>query len=68
MNDKKDFVKPKCELVGTDGNVFSIIGQVSRALKKAGYKDKADEFCEKAMKQNSYDDVLMLLHQYVEVY
>lgn len=26
--------KPKCKLVGTGGNVFSIIGNVSKALKK----------------------------------
>lgn len=29
-------VKPKVKLTGTDGNVFSIIGAVSKALKRAG--------------------------------
>lgn len=35
--------KPTVQLSGTDGNVFSIIGNVSRALKKDGQRDKAGE-------------------------
>jgi hypothetical protein len=59
--------KPICKLVGTDGNVFSIIGNVSRVLKRAGQADKAKEFTEKAFKAGSYDEVLTMLHDYVEV-
>jgi len=59
--------KPVCKLVGENGNVFNIIGLVSRALKRAGQPEKAKEFAEKAMSSKSYDDVLMLLHFYVEV-
>jgi hypothetical protein len=33
--------KPVCELIGTDGNVFCVIGNVRRALRKAGLNDKA---------------------------
>ena len=39
-----DFKKPKCKLIGTDDNVFALAGQVSRALKRAGYPDKVKEF------------------------
>ena len=60
--------KPECKLVGTDGNVFSIIGKVSACLKKAGQADKAKEFQQKAMSSKSYDEVLMLLHDYVDAY
>lgn len=28
--------KPKCKLIGGDGNVFAVIGAVSKALKRAG--------------------------------
>lgn len=59
--------KPVCKLIGKDGNAFSIIGNVSRTLKKAGQKEKAKEFTEKAMEQPSYDDLLILVHDYVEV-
>jgi len=59
--------KPACKLVGTDGNVFSIIGRVKRALKKAGQEDRAREFVEKAFCAGSYDEVLRLCMDYVEV-
>jgi hypothetical protein len=59
--------KPECELVGTDGNVFAIIGKVSATLKKAGQPDKAREFSAKAMSSASYGAVLCLCSEYVEV-
>lgn len=58
---------PKCKLVGTDGNVFAIIGAVSNALKKAGLPEKAAEFRTKAMQSASYDAVLLLCFDYVDV-
>ena len=59
--------KPTCKLVGTDGNVFSIIGKVSSTLKKAGLKEQAAEFMTKAFASGSYDAVLALTFEYVEV-
>lgn len=59
--------KPSVQLTGEDGNVFSIIGRVSKALKRAGLKDKAAEFTSKAFKAGSYDEVLQLCFDYVDV-
>jgi hypothetical protein len=59
--------KPKCKLVGEDGNVFNIIGLVARALKKEGLKEQAEEFTSKAFQSGSYDEVLVLAMEYVEV-
>mgnify|MGYP006285603761 CR=1 FL=1 len=60
--------KPVCKLVGTDGNVFSIIGLVIAALKNAGFGERADEFREKAFSAESYDEVLRLCMEYVDVH
>ena len=60
-------IKPKCRLSGVDGNVFMVIGTVSRALKRAGQHDKAKEFSSKAMNSDSYDAVLQLCFDYVDV-
>ena len=60
--------KPKCRLVGTDGNAFAVIGNVSRALKTAGQPDKAREWQQKAMSCGSYDELLALVYTYVEPY
>jgi hypothetical protein len=59
--------KPACRLVGTDGNVFSIIGRVKQALRKAGQDDRASEFVERAFRAGSYDEVLRLCTEYVDV-
>jgi hypothetical protein len=59
--------KPVCKLVGTDGNVFSIIGKVSSTLKRAGQHDKATQFMTRAFASDSYEDVLCLCSEYVEV-
>ena len=59
--------KPVCKLVGTDGNVFAIIGNVCRTLKKAGQPEMAKEFQDKAFGMETYDHVLSLCNDYVEV-
>ena len=59
--------KPPCKLTGTDGNVFSIIGQVRRVLIRAGQCAGAREFCQRSFAANSYDEVLRLCFDYVEV-
>ena len=59
--------KPVCKLVGNDGNVFNLVGIVIQALKRAGMKDKADEFWERVRGCGSYDEALQLIMEYVEV-
>ncbi len=54
-----------------DGNIFAIIGAVKSALRRAGQKDKAEEYwqkTEKAMQdgETDYDGMLRIAMQYVE--
>jgi len=58
--------KPRCKLVGSDGNVYAIIGHVAKALKADGQEDRAREWIECAMSQKSYNDVLALVFEYVD--
>lgn len=60
-------MKPECKLIGEDGNVFNVIGLVSKSLKNAGLKKEASEFCDRAFSSGSYDEVLRLSMEYVEV-
>ncbi len=63
-----DTIKPACKLIDTvDGNVFAIIGAVSKTLKAASQPERAREFRERAMASQSYDAVLALLDEFVEV-
>ena len=50
-----------------DGNVFNVMGIVNKALKDAGLGDKAEEFRNRVFKQESYDAVLRLCFEYVDV-
>jgi len=56
----------KVKLVGEDGNAFNILGKVSKALRRGGYPELADEYKEKAMSGN-YDELLQTTLEYVEV-
>ena len=55
------------KLLGQDGNVFYVIGSVAQALERAHFRDEAEEFTSAAFACGSYDEVLQLVMQYVEV-
>lgn len=59
--------KPKCKLIGEDGNAFYIVGKAIRTLKDAGMSDKADELNQNYSKCKSYDELLCLVGDYVEI-
>jgi len=57
----------KVKLIGEDGNAYSILGKVSRALRRAGYdKDFVNEYRKQAT-SGDYDHLLMVTMSYVEV-
>lgn len=59
--------KPVCKLSGTNGNAFSVIGNVLQVLRRAGQQDRVKEFTDKAFKAGSYDELLQLCFDYIEV-
>ena len=61
------FPNIEVELLGQDGNVFGSIGKVAKALKKANLPDEAKEFTKKAFDAGSYDEVLQLVMELVNV-
>ena len=60
-------LKPKCELIGTDGNVFALAGKVAKTLRRADQADKAKEFTTRLFQCEDYDEALVLMQEYVEV-
>ena len=59
--------KPECDLIGQDGNVFNLIGQVKKTLIRAGLNDQAKEMQKKAIECQDYDSVLNLFSDYVDL-
>ena len=61
-------VKPRCKLIGEDGNIFNLMGIASRTLRQAGMSDKASEMTKKiTLEAKDYDHALRIIMEYVEV-
>ena len=61
-------MKPKCKLIGEDGNIFNLMGIVSKSLKEAGQPKIAEEMIQRITKEaKSYDEALSILMAYVDV-
>ena len=58
-------MKNKLVVPMPDGNAFSIMGAVSKALKQAGRADEVAAYREKAM-SGDYDHLLMVSMEYVD--
>jgi hypothetical protein len=54
------------KLVGEDGNAYSVLARVKKALERAGYGDLAKEYLAEATK-GDYSHLLATTAKYVEV-
>lgn len=59
-------VKPKMELLGRDGNIFSIMGTASQLLQMAGMHDQNKEMIDRVTSCRGYDQALHIISEYVE--
>ena len=60
--------KPDCKLVGENGNIFNLMGKASKTLKSIGMKDLANEMIQRVTSSHSYDEALVIIAEYVNVY
>ena len=58
--------KPRVKLVGTDGNIFAVVGRCKQALEQAGLPDQAKEMTQRVFKATSYDEALAICQEYVD--
>ena len=66
--DEHEITKPKCPLIGEDGNIFHLMGIASRTLKRNGMREEATEMCNRITNgAKSYDEALMILQDYIEI-
>ena len=65
---KAEKVKPDCELIGQDGNIFNLIGLASRTLRQNGMTAEAKEMQDRIMGGDchSYEEALGIISEYVE--
>jgi hypothetical protein len=61
-------MKPKCKLVGENGNIFNLMGIASKALRRVGQNEKAKEMVNRITTEaKSYDEALIIIMEYVDV-
>jgi len=64
---KGPLTKPTVKLVGEDGNAFSIMGRVKKALRRAGAdKEYIDKYLKEATSED-YDHLLVVSMKYVDI-
>ncbi len=60
--------KPVCKLIGTDGNIFALMGRVSKTMRKAWISDKEiKKMQNEVMNSESYSAALRVLSNYVVI-
>lgn len=59
--------KPRCPLIGADGNIFHVFGLAGRTLRNNGQADKISEMLDRAKAPgNDYNAALAVVMEYVE--
>ena len=58
--------KPRMELIGQDGNIFSIMGRASFLLQMAGMNAENKEMVDRVTSCSDYDKALNIISEYVE--
>lgn len=61
------YEKPKCPLIGQNGNIFNLMGIASRTLKRNGMSNESKEMCSRITSSGSYDEALSIIDEYVEI-
>ena len=61
-------IKPDCELIGQDSNIFNLMGIASRTLKRNGMSDEAKEMTERITNGSvNYYEALNIIGEYVNI-
>jgi len=60
-------MKPKCRLIGENGNIYNLMGIASKTLREALEPEKAHEMIKRITTEaKSYDEALVILMEYVD--
>lgn len=62
-----ELIKPDVQLIGKDGNAFSILSTVKKALREAGNSKEVIEAYDKQAMFGSYDHMLQVSMEFCNV-
>ena len=64
MNESK---RPKCPIIGADGNIFNIMGLASKTLKRSNMAEEANEMYRRVTSSGSYEEALGIIIEYIRL-
>lgn len=59
--------KIKVNLIGEDGNIFNLVGIVSREMRRNGLEELASEMRNRVFNSEAYDNALQIIMEYVDI-
>lgn len=59
--------KPKCKLIGEDGNIFNLLSIARKVLLKNNLVNEALNMQNEVFNSKSYEEALMILDKYVDI-
>ena len=66
-NENQEVIKPDCELIGQDSNIFNLMGIAARTLRENGLDEQAKEMIDKVTNSGSYNEALLAISDYVNI-
>lgn len=60
-------MKPRCKLIGENGNIFNLMAIASKALKEVGMENESKEMISEVMVSKDYFEAIAIISQYVEI-
>ena len=60
-------LKPKCPLIGQDGNIYNLMSIASRTLTRNGLVEASQEMWERVTASGSYAEALCVIGEYVDI-
>lgn len=64
--DAQKDMRPEMDLLGKDGNIFSIMARASQLLRENGQSQKAKEMCDRVCVCPNYQKALQIISEYVK--
>ena len=66
-NESQEVIKPDCELIGQDSNIFNLMGIAARTLRENGLDEQAKEMIDKVTNSGNYNEALLAISDYVNI-
>ena len=66
-NENQEVIKPDCELIGQDSNIFNLMGIAARTLRENGLDEQAKEMIDKVTNSGNYNEALLAISDYVNI-